>query len=568
MDSGEAGTPDVVAPGQGDPEPLGSHHDSNNGPSSLVNSGPPAAPSPRASPRLPPRHPSNLSSGRGNSDSSWMQEDSSGLLRSASSGGESFLTATLDYSTAKSEESQTSPKQNELLSIPLVAGPLETEAEAAILQAIEQRQIETEFEEAAQMPLMPQLPPDTAHEFEEMSLPTPGLAQVGEEEGLGADAPQAERTGWTEGAPSSRPALDRTPTSTKVRESRVDKALPNVAILTDALQKFKAGKKHAAKRVLAKEKSTRHLGDDVGMSQAPRTNIDNFYHNAQMVFQSLPKKKDDDVGATDELEGTGELEADEELGGAGEGGKRPKRTERMKGKVGRAKRGARGYLGQIWDVLRQVFAPKMPEIYGYLNHAVLKIQLPLLGVAALFFYALENPKMKDTQGRATVSWWLIFVVRQMTTLALAKFTEYVIVDFLSLRSRVMLRLTGSFNTLTLVQARGWPCTLTLWGIYDFLMLAGETDFAEHWLFYQDAIDMFNKENDGGNIVDDDFYRRLLISAIVLGICTSLKRTMVAVNLGQRAIGELYGSHFIIGSCFLFVCSHLHFFRFWCLFGTV
>lgn len=153
--------------------------------------------------------------------------------------------------------------------------------------------------------------------------------------------------------------------------------------------------------------------------------------------------------------------------------------------------------------------------------------LPATGIAAILFYVGENPpcgnqqeclrardesnnneqqenNMDDGSNSTTtedsgiegiianigrgrrydspaVSWWILFIgVRQVITLSLARMLEAFIIDFLVLRHKIVSRLLGPYLSLLIVQAKGWPIRLVIWGLLDIGMLYGDRPFARHW----------------------------------------------------------------------------------------
>ena len=122
------------------------------------------------------------------------------------------------------------------------------------------------------------------------------------------------------------------------------------------------------------------------------------------------------------------------------------------------------------------------------------------------------------------SWWALFFARQAFVLAYIRTMEVFTIDILALRTSIFLKTFGSFATLMFAQARGWPYVLTFWSIADFCVLFGNhqvsnwpnpmqmflsvhrlirnicvssiflittPQFARHWLYWQDSIDLFN-----------------------------------------------------------------------------
>ena len=102
---------------------------------------------------------------------------------------------------------------------------------------------------------------------------------------------------------------------------------------------------------------------------------------------------------------------------------------------------------------------------------------------------------------------MLFFVRQVFILLCVKSGEILTIDILALRTPLFLRTVGSFATLMIVQARGWPYVLTFWSLSDFCFLFGNHAFARHWLFWQDWIDLFNESNPAGSFLHSVLYIR-------------------------------------------------------------
>ena len=102
--------------------------------------------------------------------------------------------------------------------------------------------------------------------------------------------------------------------------------------------------------------------------------------------------------------------------------------------------------------------------------------------------ARNQPKVSVDELRglletAAISWWLLFVVRQIITFSLAHLIQAILVEYLALRSKVCVVMFGPFVTLFLVQSKGWPLLMFLWALLDFLLLYGKTRLAAHWCVF-------------------------------------------------------------------------------------
>jgi hypothetical protein len=72
--------------------------------------------------------------------------------------------------------------------------------------------------------------------------------------------------------------------------------------------------------------------------------------------------------------------------------------------------------------------------------------------------------------------------------------EALVIDFLCLSSRIMVKTLGNLVTLFIVQSKGWPFTVFMWALFNFGLLHGSHAFPNHWLYWQELIGIFNQEN--------------------------------------------------------------------------
>ena len=110
----------------------------------------------------------------------------------------------------------------------------------------------------------------------------------------------------------------------------------------------------------------------------------------------------------------------------------------------------------------------------------------------------------------------------LNLIIVAVIAEVITIDIIALRTSIFVNTFGSFATLMLVQARGWPFIIVFWGIMDFIFLFGRHPFAAHWLFWQN-LDIFTAANPGGSFIYSVTYIRILITMITCGLLTALKR---------------------------------------------
>ncbi|KAK1737000.1 mechanosensitive ion channel family protein [Skeletonema marinoi] len=168
------------------------------------------------------------------------------------------------------------------------------------------------------------------------------------------------------------------------------------------------------------------------------------------------------------------------------------------------------------------------SVWLFIQNEVTMYLVPALAVSAFLFYHLGNPSPKILENGATLSWWIIFGLRNYMTLQLAYGSEYVIVDVLALRSTVLLGLLGPLPTLYIIQAKGWPLVSIFWGLWSLALIQN----MDGWLAWTD-IEMFTAENHDGGILSGDTYLEVLASLIVIGVATTIKRTVLALYLGKR-----------------------------------
>jgi hypothetical protein len=159
-------------------------------------------------------------------------------------------------------------------------------------------------------------------------------------------------------------------------------------------------------------------------------------------------------------------------------------------------------------------------------------------VAAILFYVAGNPSTgRSIDGeageKASVSWWLLFVVRQLTTMSVALGLQVFIIDFMCIGTRVMLQILGPLFTLLLVQSKGWPFVVFAWSILNFGLLYGDNAFVQHWGYFQDYVGLFNSENPSGGVVGSDWNRRVLLIGVSVSFVVVLKRFVVGLLLGRQ-----------------------------------
>ena len=204
-------------------------------------------------------------------------------------------------------------------------------------------------------------------------------------------------------------------------------------------------------------------------------------------------------------------------------------------------------LKEEWDTWKSFFSPRRQHVRKYIRSVIFYLLVPLVGVAAILFYCGGNPRTGKSSGddageRASVSWWLLFAVRQVITFSLALALQSIIIDFFCIGTRVMLRILGPLLTLLLAQSKGWPFVVFWWAVFDFAMLCGDLPFAQHWGYWQDYVALFNETNPSGQVVYSVWNYRVLTIAMIVSLAVSLKRFVIGLYLGRQTFGK-QGSDF-------------------------
>lgn len=306
--------------------------------------------------------------------------------------------------------------------------------------------------------------------------------------------------------------------------------------------------------------------------------IDNLLAGVNILAQQDDSSDDGSQQAPVDAGGDGGPH-DEEMGNAApESAKKgPRRLERQ---------------SEMWYHLgnwyHDLIKPKLPAFVKGATHSVCFVMLPLLTIACILYYGAGNPiaggysafvvaeevvgdetnadeavedetdkPEGDISGYASWSWWMLFIARQAFILSCVKTGEVISIEILALRTPLFVKTIGTFATLMFVQARGWPYVLTFWSLCDFAFLFGSHPFAKHWLCWQDWIGLFNESNPSGSFLHSEFYMRILIAAMFIGVSTSVRRLWLATFLGKRSYAH-YGPELeIILSKMLLVSQVAH-----------
>lgn len=74
----------------------------------------------------------------------------------------------------------------------------------------------------------------------------------------------------------------------------------------------------------------------------------------------------------------------------------------------------------------------------------------------------------------------------------------------------------------------------LWALFNFALLFGSRRLSEHWLFFQDWVELFNDCNPSGSVTSNAVYAGLLVYAIFLGILVAVKRFWLGLRFGKAS----------------------------------
>mmetsp|Transcript_28328 Transcript_28328/g.32458 ORF Transcript_28328/g.32458 Transcript_28328/m.32458 type:complete len:688 (-) Transcript_28328:1311-3374(-) len=172
-----------------------------------------------------------------------------------------------------------------------------------------------------------------------------------------------------------------------------------------------------------------------------------------------------------------------------------------------------------------------------------KFLVTILGIEALLFvlafliYVVGNPT-EPNSGTSYV-WYFMLSMRFLVTLALALITQVVLIDFLFLETKIAIRTLGRFVTLMAAQAKGWPLWLFLFGVWNFILLYGTSDFVESWIFFLD-FHFLSVIIPDQNLLSSQGYRNFLFALITVGLATMVKRAIIVAFVGKRKF-KMYGS---------------------------
>lgn len=188
-----------------------------------------------------------------------------------------------------------------------------------------------------------------------------------------------------------------------------------------------------------------------------------------------------------------------------------------------------------WKKVKRCINPiKLIEgLFYILYSGTFMISIPCFLLSAFLFYNVGNPELDFLPGQATVSWWLNFLGRQLLVLEIARFTEYILIDVLTMSSKAVVQMLGPWVTIFCLQSKGWPFLVAFWGAYDMILLHGNNPFQVHWLYWT-GIRLYSQANSGSYILSSSVYLRVLIGMVLAGVATTLKRTVLTLYFGKRS----------------------------------
>lgn len=170
----------------------------------------------------------------------------------------------------------------------------------------------------------------------------------------------------------------------------------------------------------------------------------------------------------------------------------------------------------------------------------------------------ENKSLAES----SVSWWFLFLGRQVVTFCLATFMQLIIIDFFTFRTKLIRNIVGTHASLTIageckkrfsiyfayfshrrfffsfsftLASKGWPFILFMWAILNFILLYGSRNFARHWLYWQKYVGLFNAGNPSGNVTDKQVYKIILYVSAGLSVAVAIKRALMGNFVGKRGM---------------------------------
>lgn len=282
------------------------------------------------------------------------------------------------------------------------ASPIEAEAETLLLRALEEREERPEMENA----VLPHVP--DAFEAEPVEPPLSGSGELRFQ--AAADQVRSSQTG-TKG---------------------------KLVGLTQAMRLL-----HEDTAGTQTVEQPEHLPVDSALlaepveQEVPSSDTDTFLNNANLLFRRTSKEADCKEAVMNSLSATDSGAFPSTPGDVEHGASSPSEDSHgkhsskscIKQMVAETEHGLKDEI----RVLRDFLEPRKASIFTYSKWMMLAFILPLTIIAIILFYGVGNPYLRDTG--ASISWLMLFLVRNLITFSLGKATEVFVIDFLSLRIR-------------------------------------------------------------------------------------------------------------------------------------
>ena len=148
------------------------------------------------------------------------------------------------------------------------------------------------------------------------------------------------------------------------------------------------------------------------------------------------------------------------------------------------------------------------RLWAFFQNELTLVIVPALATAAAFYYRLGNPTLFQTG--ATVSWFILFLLRNFIALEAAYVTQYLFVDVFVMQSPLSIQLIGPLTCLYTINSKGWPFLVTSWALWCLLLIKGRSCW-----FGFGAIDLylFTDRNESGGLADATLYTNILLSMV-------------------------------------------------------
>ena len=208
-------------------------------------------------------------------------------------------------------------------------------------------------------------------------------------------------------------------------------------------------------------------------------------------------------------------------------------NNKKKQHFGAAKRKLR-QTKEDWTFFKMFLSPRKETIISYLKMWTLLVFLPLMAIAAALFYCNPSAPPDFRRDGASISWFILFLLRQTVNFSMARAIQLIVIDYLSLQRRFTIRFFGPRVTLVIVQSKGYPFLMFVWGLLNFCLLSGTHKLAKHWLFWQDFIAFLSPANPAGTITESAFNYKINATAMAVGLIVALKRFGWGLYIGKSS----------------------------------